>query len=96
VEFKKICVLGLGYIGLPTASTLATHGLEVVGVDVNKDVLRILRDGEVHLHEPGLRTLAQAAYRSGNLRIEETPEEADGFIIAVQTPLQTDNLADMS
>lgn len=96
VEFKKVCVLGLGYIGLPTASTLATHGLEVVGVDVNKNVLRILRDGEVHLYEPGLRTLAQGAFRSGNLRIEETPESADGFIIAVQTPLGTDNTADMN
>lgn len=87
MNFETLCVLGLGYIGLPTASTFATHGLHVVGVDINRRVVDILRNGEVHIHEPGLRTLVQAAFHSGNLRVSELPEKADAFIIAVPTPL---------
>ncbi|MCD6400326.1 MAG: UDP-N-acetyl-D-mannosamine dehydrogenase, partial [Anaerolineales bacterium] len=67
VNFNKICVLGLGYIGLPTASTFATHGLKVLGVDVNQKVVDTLRKGGLHIHEPGLRTLVSAALGSGNL-----------------------------
>jgi UDP-N-acetyl-D-mannosaminuronic acid dehydrogenase len=78
----------MGYIGLPTASTFATHGLGVVGVDVNQRVVDVLRNGEVHIQEPGLRTLAQAAFGSGNLRVTDQPEPADAFIIAVPTPIQ--------
>jgi UDP-N-acetyl-D-mannosaminuronic acid dehydrogenase len=87
MEFNQICVLGLGYIGLPTASTFATHGLKVVGVDTNFDVIETLKNGGLHIHEPGLRTLVQAAINSGNLSISGTPVEADAFIIAVPTPL---------
>ncbi len=50
---KTLCVLGLGYIGLPTASTFATHGLKVIGVDTNPDIVAKLNEGEVHLFEPG-------------------------------------------
>jgi len=95
VEFKKICVLGLGYIGLPTASTFATHGVQVVGVDVNQRVVEVLRNGEIHIHEPGLRTLVQAAFHSENLRVTEQPEPADAFIIAVPTPITPEKQADM-
>ena len=95
MEFKKVCVLGMGYIGLPTASTLATHGLEVVGIDIDQRILRLLQAGEIHIHEPGLRTLVNAAFQSGNMRVSETPEEADAFIIAVQTPIVEDRTADM-
>ena len=66
MNYKKLCVLGLGYIGLPTASTFATHGLQVVGVDVNPQVLETLRNGGLHIHEPGLRTLVEAA-RAGHV-----------------------------
>jgi UDP-N-acetyl-D-mannosaminuronic acid dehydrogenase len=93
--FRKICVLGLGYIGLPTASTFATHGLEVVGVDVNPQIVNGLQNGNLHIHEPGLRTLVQAALHSGNLTIHEKPETADAFIIAVPTPFFDDRRADM-
>ncbi len=79
MEFQKICVMGLGYIGLPTASTFATHGLQVVGADVNRRVVDTLRNGGLHIHEPGLRTLVQAALGSGNLVISEQPEPADAF-----------------
>ena len=61
MQYQKICVLGLGYIGLPTASTFATNGLKVVGVDTNPQVVDTLRNGGLHIHEPGLRTLVQAA-----------------------------------
>jgi UDP-N-acetyl-D-mannosaminuronic acid dehydrogenase len=96
VNFEKICVLGLGYIGLPTASTFATHGLRVVGVDVNTQVVTTLRNGGLHIHEPGLRTLVQAALGSGNLTIDQHPEGADAFIIAVPTPFKDDKKADLS
>ncbi|WP_322806101.1 nucleotide sugar dehydrogenase [Thermanaerothrix sp.] len=95
MKFKKVCVLGLGYIGLPTASTLATHGLQVVGVDVNPQIVQGLQNGKLHLYEPGLRTLVQAALHSGNLVVRDTPEPADAFIIAVQTPFLEDKRADL-
>ena len=96
MNFEKICVLGLGYIGLPTASTFATHGLKVVGVDVNPKVVQGLQNGQLHIYEPGLRTLVQAALRSGNLVVQDQPEEADAFIISVPTPFLTDKRADLS
>ena len=95
MDFRKICVLGLGYIGLPTASTFATHGISVIGVDVNRRVVEILRDGEVHIQEPGLRDLVRAAFASGNLVVSESPESADAFILSVPTPIQPDKRADM-
>jgi len=96
VEFKTLCVLGLGYIGLPTASTFATHGLKVTGVDTNTRVLGLLQSGEIHIQEPGLRTLVQAAFHSGNLLLSEQPEPADAFIIAVPTPILEDKKSDMA
>jgi UDP-N-acetyl-D-mannosaminuronic acid dehydrogenase len=58
---KKICVMGLGYIGLPTASVLATQGFEVVGVDIGKQVVDTINSGNIHIDEPGLHTVVQAA-----------------------------------
>ena len=96
MKFQKLCVLGLGYIGLPTASTFATHGLDVVGVDVNKSVIETLQGGGLHIHEPGLRTLVQGALQSGHLRVATQPEPAEAFIIAVPTPFyDEDKRADM-
>lgn len=94
MNFEKLCVIGLGYIGLPTASTFAAHGLRVVGVDVNPQVVETLRNGGVHIHEPGLRTLVEAALKSGYLTIHNKPEEADAFIIAVPTPFYEDRFGE--
>ncbi|KAF0107269.1 MAG: UDP-N-acetyl-D-mannosaminuronic acid dehydrogenase [Anaerolineaceae bacterium] len=94
LKFNKICVLGLGYIGLPTASTFAAHGIPVVGVDVNPRVLETLRRGEVHIQEPGLHAAAEAALRSGMLTVAEKPVEADAFIIAVPTPFHDDKFGE--
>jgi UDP-N-acetyl-D-mannosaminuronic acid dehydrogenase len=91
VNFQKICVLGLGYIGLPTASTFAAHGLKVVGVDTNPHVIETLQNGNIHIHEPGLRTVVESALASGNLTVSLQPEEADVFLIAVPTPFYEDS-----
>jgi UDP-N-acetyl-D-mannosaminuronic acid dehydrogenase len=96
MDFESLCVLGLGYIGLPTASTFATHGIHVFGVDINQKIIESLREGEPHIHEPGLRTLVKAAFGSGNLQIEDRPREADAFILAVPTPFLEDKRADLS
>ena len=96
MKFSRICVLGLGYIGLPTASSLAACGVNVIGVDVNPNVVDTLRNGDLHIQEPGLRTIVQAAFRSGNLCVQPGPAEADAFIIAVPTPIHADKSADMT
>jgi len=86
VKFNKICILGLGYIGLPTAATFAINGLKVLGVDINPKIVETLQKGEIHIHEPGLRAVVEAALRSGNLTVSSQPEEADAFLLAVPTP----------
>lgn len=94
MNFTKICVMGLGYIGLPTASMFAAHGVKVVGVDINLRVVETLRRGELHIHEPGLRSLVEDALRSGNLTVSSQPEEADVFLIAVPTPFHENEFAE--
>jgi UDP-N-acetyl-D-mannosaminuronic acid dehydrogenase len=95
VRFQTICVLGLGYIGLPTASIFASNGLRVVGVDVNERIVAGLRQGNPHIEEPGLRSLVQAALASGNLSISPQPAPAEAFLIAVPTPVREDKRADL-
>ncbi len=86
MNFQTLCVIGLGYIGLPTASTFAARGLRVLGVDINGQILDILRNGEIHIHEPGLREEFQSALKTGRLTFAAAPAPADAFIIAVPTP----------
>lgn len=88
MKFQKICIIGLGYIGLPTASTFATHGLNVLGVDIKPHIIETLNKGEVHIHEPGLSEVVRKAIQSGKFTAALKPEEADAFIIAVPTPFQ--------
>ena len=88
MNFQKLCVLGLGYIGLPTASIFAVNGLKVLGVDINPDVVETLRNGRIHIHEPGLRDLVTRAVQSGNFTFSTHPQEADVFYIAVPTPFK--------
>ncbi len=88
MKFQKICVIGLGYIGLPTASTFAAHGVNVLGVDISQQIIDTLNKGEIHIHEPGLIEEVRKAIRSGNFKAATRPEEADAFIIAVPTPFQ--------
>lgn len=93
---SKICVVGLGYIGLPTSAMFASHGHEVIGVDVMKDVINALNKGQIIIEEPYLDILVQAAVTSGNLKAQSKPCEADAFIIAVPTPITQEKKADLS
>jgi UDP-N-acetyl-D-mannosaminuronic acid dehydrogenase len=94
VKFTKICVIGLGYIGLPTASTFATHGVRVLGVDINQRIIETLNMGEIHIHEPGLHDEVKKAIQSGNFKASTALEEADAFIISVPTPFMDDQLGE--
>ena len=85
---KKICVIGLGYIGLPTASLLATKGYDVLGVDVSESIVNTINSGKVHIVEPDLDILVKSAVNSGKLRASLQPEKSDVFIIAVPTPFK--------
>jgi UDP-N-acetyl-D-mannosaminuronic acid dehydrogenase len=83
---KKICVIGLGYIGLPTSALLANRGYDVHGVDVVQSVVDIINQGKIHIVEPELDTFVKAAVSSGKLKADTKPASADIFIIAVSTP----------
>jgi UDP-N-acetyl-D-mannosaminuronic acid dehydrogenase len=95
-EEVRVCVVGLGYIGLPTASMLATKGFTVQGVDVNPAVVELINRGSVHFREPDLDVLVRSAVQSGRLTASMEPSPADIFIIAVPTPLTPDHAADIS
>ncbi|MCX7771936.1 MAG: UDP-N-acetyl-D-mannosamine dehydrogenase [Clostridia bacterium] len=92
----KICIIGLGYIGLPTAAMFATHGHTVVGVDVNQKVITALNEGRIIIEEPFLDELVEKAVTKGTLRASNKPEEADVFIICVPTPIMPDKTADLT
>ena len=85
-QLKKVCVIGLGYIGLPTAALLANRGYDIHGVDVNQNTIDIINRGEIHIVEPELGTFVKSAVNSGKLKADIKPAEADVFIIAVPTP----------
>ncbi|MCV6615755.1 MAG: 3-hydroxyacyl-CoA dehydrogenase NAD-binding domain-containing protein, partial [Cellvibrionaceae bacterium] len=77
MEFNTVSVLGLGYIGLPTAAILASRGVNVIGVDVNQQAVNTINNGEVHIVEPDLDIVVRAAVATGKLRATTEPEAAD-------------------
>src|SRR5258708_17751773 len=87
---ETVCVVGLGYIGLPTAATLASRGIEVVGVDINPRVVEAVNAGQTYFSEPDLDMLLRAATTLRKLRATAQPEPADAFVIAVPTPFRDD------
>jgi UDP-N-acetyl-D-mannosaminuronic acid dehydrogenase len=93
---QSICVIGLGYIGLPTASLLGTKGYRVHGVDVSPGIVETINRGRIHIVEPDLDILVKSAVGSGNLRAGLAPEAADVFILAVPTPFKGDHQPDLS
>lgn len=93
---KTICVIGLGYIGLPTASLLGTKGYKVHGVDTSKYVVDTINEGRIHIVEPDLDILVKSAVQSGNLTAGLEPQKADVFILAVPTPFKEDHQPDLS
>jgi UDP-N-acetyl-D-mannosaminuronic acid dehydrogenase len=92
----SICILGLGYIGLPTASLLATVGNSVYGVDVKGSVIDAVNSGEGYLNEPDLSTLIRGSVASGNLLAGERPRKAEVFMIAVPTPFKENKEPDLA
>ncbi len=95
MTFNSLSVIGLGYVGLPTAAIFAGHGLDVVGVDTNGDVVDKINRGEVHFVEPGLEKIVRDAVSAGKLRAALEPEAADAHIIAVPTPFTDDHKPDL-
>lgn len=93
---KKICVIGLGYIGLPTASLLGTKGYQVHGVDVSAKVVETINKGGIHIVEPDLDILVKSAVQAGNLIAALQPTEADIFVIAVPTPFTDGKKPDLT
>ena len=91
-----VAILGLGYIGLPTAVALATRGIEVIGVDVNPATVESVNAGHVPFVEPDLAVAVSGAVSMGRLTASLTVPEADAYIIAVPTPFQADHTADLS
>lgn len=91
-----ICIIGLGYIGLPTAAMFATHGHRVLGVDVNQKVIDALNKGKIIIEEPNLEETVNVAVKEGTLRAAMEPEESDAFIICVPTPIKSDKTADLT
>lgn len=88
MPFKTISVIGLGYIGLPTAAMFASRKLRVVGVDVNPVAVDTINQGRIHIVEPDLDMVVQAAVAQGYLKATMTPEPADAFLVAVPTPVK--------
>lgn len=88
--------IGLGYIGLPTASFVASKGLKVLGVDVNPNVVEIINRGEIHIFEPHLQELVKDVVTQGYLRADLKPETADAYFIVVPTPFKQNHRADIS
>lgn len=93
---EHVCVIGLGYVGLPTAAVLASRGIRVTGVDVNQKTIDSINDGKPHIIEPDLDMVVYGAVSTGQLSARTTPVEADAFIIAVPTPFTDDRKPDLS
>jgi UDP-N-acetyl-D-mannosaminuronic acid dehydrogenase len=96
MEYRKVAVIGLGYIGLPTAAVLASRKIEVIGVDVQPHVVETINRGEIHIVEPDLDMVVKAAVNQGFLRASLEPTPADAFLIAVPTPFRNDHEPDLS
>lgn len=93
---KSICVIGIGYVGLPTAAMFASKGHRVVGYDLNEKAVNALNKGEIIIEEPGLGDLVKQVVASGRLTAQTTcPDDCDVYIIAVPTPINEDKTADM-
>lgn len=94
--FKSIAVIGLGYIGLPTAAVIARSGVKVLGVDINPQAVATINEGRIHIVEPGLEEVVRGVVQSGHLVANVTPQAADAFLIAVPTPFKADMSPDVS
>lgn len=94
--FQSVAMIGLGYIGLPTAAVLASRGTNVIGVDINQHAVDTINQGHIHIVEPDLEALVHEVVRTGKLRATTKPEAADAFLIAVPTPFKGDHEPDLA
>ena len=94
-QFQHICVIGLGYIGLPTAATFAAHGVKVTGVDINQHAVDLINQGKVHIVEPDLDALVKQVVERNMLSAQTMPVEADAYIVAVPTPFKDNHQPDL-
>lgn len=88
MKFEAVSVIGLGYIGLPTAAILASRGMSVIGVDVNQHAVDTINNGDIHIVEPDLDIVVRSAVLTEKLRATTTPEPAQAFMVAVPTPFK--------
>lgn len=95
-EIKKVVVVGLGYIGLPTAAVIASHGVKVVGVDISEKAVNTINEGKIHIIEPDLDAIVDSVVHKGFLKAQTTPVKADYFVIAVPTPFKGNHEPDLS
>jgi len=96
MSFTNVSVIGLGYIGLPTAAVIASRGIKVIGVDVSQHAVDTINAGNVHIVEPDLDIVVRSAVQAGNLRATTEVEKADAFLVAVPTPFKDNYEADLS
>ena len=94
--FTTVSMIGLGYIGLPTAAMFAARRVRVIGVDINQHAVDTINRGEIHIVEPELDMIVRSAVSEGYLRATTRPEQADAFLIAVPTPFKGEHEPDVS
>lgn len=96
LKVSTVSVIGLGYIGLPTAAMFASRKVKVIGVDINQHTVDTINQGQIHIVEPELDMIVHAAVTEGFLRASTKPEPAEAFLIAVPTPFKDDHVPDLS
>ena len=96
MNIKTICIFGLGYIGLPTATVIARQGIDVIGVDICEHAVNSINEGKLHIIEPELGEVLKEVVQKGHLRATMTPEPADAFLVAVPTPFKEGHKPDLS
>ena len=96
MAFENISIIGMGYIGLPTAAVFAAAGKKVIGVDINQTAVDTINQGKIHIVEPELDAVVKTVVATGHLRATTVPESADAFLIAVPTPFKGDHEPDVS
>ena len=92
----KACFMGLGYIGLPTAIIAAKHGIEVIGVDINPQVVEMTNQGKLHIVEPGLEAYLEEVISSGQMKAAVKPEVSEAYFMVVPTPFKGNHEPDIS
>ena len=92
---KRLCVIGLGYIGLPNAAVFAQTGFQVIGADINENVVNQIKNGQTYTEEPGLKELVNDLVDAGRITVTTHPEKADVFVVAVPTPHHEDLSANL-